>query len=637
MFAIAVLAPGLGALISGLFGRLLGDRGARAVSIGLMVVSAVCGSLSFFGFRPEAGQAQDLHLLDWVRAGAFHASWTLKDDTLAGAMVAMVSFVSLLVHVYSVGYMSHEDRPVFRFFAYLSFFTFAMLMLVTADNLIQLFFGWEGVGLASYLLIGYWYDRPAANAAAIKAFVFNRVADLFFMVGIALTFLVFGTVEFDQIFRTVHAHAGDVYHLAGFATPSLELIAILLFVGAMGKSAQLGFQPWLVDAMEGPTPVSALIHAATMVTAGVFLVARFSPLFVHAPVALDVVAFIGGTTCCFAALNGLVQPDIKRVIAWSTCSQLGYMFLGCGVGAFNAGMFHLFTHAFFKSLLFLSAGSVIHALGGEQDLFRMGALRRHLPVTYVVFWCGGLALAGIPPFAGFWSKDAILAAAYSAGTWVGYYGWLLGSVTAGLTAFYTFRLIFKAFHGKSNVSPDVARHLHESPLDMLVPLVLLACGAVGAGFLLDRFFVGSDAVHFWGNSIVFAQRPDSATGLIALVPTACATTGLLVAAWFYLLAPGIPARLAANFGFLYRLFLNAWYFDAFYDAVLVRPFRLMAGGLWRVGDRGIIDAASDGLARATIGGSGQVVRIQTGSIAVYAFTMLIGLVILLSTLLLAGT
>ncbi len=633
MFAIAVLAPGLGALISGLFGRVLGDTGARAVSIALMLVSAICGSLSFFATSMTA----HLQLLDWIDAGAFKATWSLRDDTLSGAMVAMVSFVSLLVHVYSVGYMGHEERPVFRFFSYLSFFTFAMLLLASSDNLVQLFFGWEGVGLASYLLIGYWYDKPSANAAAIKAFVFNRVADLFFMVGIALTFLVFGTVDYSRIFATVAAHRNDVYHLAGFATPALELVAFLLFIGAMGKSAQLGFQPWLVDAMEGPTPVSALIHAATMVTAGVFLVARFSPLFVDTPAALGFVAFIGGTTCCFAALNGLVQPDIKRVIAWSTCSQLGYMFLGCGVGAFNAGMFHLFTHAFFKSLLFLSAGSVIHTLGGEQDLFRMGGLRRHLPVTYVVFWCGGLALAGIPPFAGFWSKDAILAAAYSADTWVGYYGWLLGSLTAGLTAFYTFRLIFKAFHGKSNVAPDVARHVHESPLDMLGPLVLLACGAVGAGMLLDRFFVGADSVRFWAGSIVLPHRPDNATGLIALVPTACATTGLLVAAWFYLLAPGIPVRLATRFGFLYRLFLNAWYFDAFYDAVVVRPFRMLAEGLWRVGDRGIIDAASNGIARAAVGGSAQVVRIQTGSIAVYAFTMLIGLVILLSTLLLAGT
>ncbi len=637
MFAIAVLAPGLGALISGLLGRVLGDTGARAVSVGSMVVSALCGSLAFFAFPVAGGEGHDLHLFDWVRAGAFHASWTLKADTLSGAMVAMVSFVSLLIHVYSIGYMSHEDRPVFRFFSYLSLFTFAMLMLVTSDNLIQLFFGWEGVGLASYLLIGYWYDRPSANAAAIKAFIFNRVADLFFMVGIALTFLIFGTVEFDRIFATVNAHRADVYHLAGFATPSLELIAVLLFVGAMGKSAQLGFQPWLADAMEGPTPVSALIHAATMVTAGVFLVARFSPLFAATPVALDIVAVIGGTTACFAATIGLVQTDIKRVIAWSTCSQLGYMFLGCGVGAYNAGIFHLFTHAFFKSLLFLSAGSVIHALSGEQSLFRMGALWRRLPVTYVAFWCGALALAGIPPFAGFWSKDAILNAAWSAGTGVGFYGWVLGTVTVGLTAFYTFRLLFLAFHGRSNVSSDAAHHVHESPFDMLVPLGLLSLGAVFAGVLLHTDFVGDGAQRFWNGAIVLSHQSDRATRLISILPSALAVAGLLLAAFFYLVSPSIPARLVASFGPVHRLLLHSWYFDALYDRIFVQPFRVLAGVLWRVGDRGIIDAVSDGLARATVGGSSQVVRIQTGSIAVYAFTMLIGLVVLLSTLLLVGT
>ena len=635
MYVIAVLAPGLGALIAGLLGRVLGDVGARAVSLGLMLVSAVCGSLALF-LHPTGGASHhDIHLADWVQAGAFHASWTLKYDTLSAAMVAMVSFVSLLIHVYSVGYMSHEERPVFRFFAYLSMFTFAMLMLVTSDNLIQLFFGWEGVGLTSYLLIGYWYDRPSANAAAIKAFVFNRVADLFFMVGIALTFLVFGSVEFDRIFDTVNTHSHDMYHLAGFATPSLEIIGVLLFIGAMGKSAQLGFQPWLADAMEGPTPVSALIHAATMVTAGVFLVARFSPLFVAAPVALALVAVIGATTAFFAATIGLVQTDIKRVIAWSTCSQLGYMFLGCGVGAFNAGIFHLFTHAFFKALLFLSAGSVIHALSGEQDLFRMGALRRMLPVTYVAMWCGGLALSGIPPFAGFWSKDAILNAAFSAGSGVGYYGWVLGSVTAGMTAFYTFRMIFLAFHGPSRLNREVAHHVHESPLDMLVPLGLLSVGAVFAGVLLHAPFVGDRASAFWNGALVLSHQSDRATRLVSIVPSVLAIGGVLVAGWFYLAAPGMPVRLAVSFAPLHRFLLNAWYFDALYDRIFVRPFRALAGGFWRVGDRGIIDAASNGLARVAVGGSVQVMRLQTGSIAVYALTMLIGLVVLLSTLLLA--
>ena len=634
---IAVFAPGLGALISGLFGRVLGDATARLVSIVLMVVACLAALVALGNAQGRVAAHHDFELADWIVAGGFSCSWTLKADVLSTAMVAMVTFVSTLVHVYSVGYMSHEERPVFRFFSYLSLFTFAMLMLVTADNLIQLFFGWEGVGLMSYLLIGYWYDRPSANAAAIKAFIFNRVADLFFMVGIALTFLVFGSVELDHIFHHVSQHVGDTYHVLGVAMPALEVIGVLLFIGAMGKSAQLFFQPWLADAMEGPTPVSALIHAATMVTAGVFLVARFSPLLVAAPDALSFVAFIGATTAFFAATIGLVQTDIKRVIAWSTCSQLGYMFLGCGVGAFNAGLFHLFTHAFFKALLFLAAGSVIHALSGEQDLFRMGALWRKLPVTYGTMWCGALALAGVPPFAGFWSKDAILNASFNASGWVAGYGWLLGVVTVALTAFYTFRMVFLAFHGTSRVSKAAADHLHESPLVMIVPLGLLALGAVFAGMILNGAFVGDGARGFWRGAIVLSHQRDRAASLASFLPTLLAFSGIAVAAWLYLLSPRIPERLAVQFAPVHRFLLNRWYFDELYDVVFVRPFRLIAGGLWRVGDRGVIDAASSGLAGMTLGGSGAVVRIQTGSIAVYAFTMLIGLVVLLSTFLIAGS
>ena len=634
---IAVFAPGLGALISGLFGRVLGDATARLVSVLLMVVACLAALVALGTAHGRAASHHDFELGDWIVAGGFSCSWTLKSDALSTAMVAMVTFVSTLVHVYSIGYMSHEERPVFRFFSYLSLFTFAMLMLVTADNLIQLFFGWEGVGLMSYLLIGYWYDRPSANAAAIKAFIFNRVADLFFMVGIALTFLVFGTVELDRIFHHVSAHVGDVYHVAGVAMPALEVIGVLLFIGAMGKSAQLFFQPWLADAMEGPTPVSALIHAATMVTAGVFLVARFSPLLVAAPDALAFVAFIGATTAFFAATIGLVQTDIKRVIAWSTCSQLGYMFLGCGVGAFNAGLFHLFTHAFFKALLFLSAGSVIHALAGEQDLFKMGALWRRLPVTYGAMWCGSLALAGVPPFAGFWSKDAVLNASFNAHGWVAGYGWSLGVITVALTAFYTFRLVFLAFHGQSRVAKAALDHLHESPMVMLVPLALLAVGAVFAGMLLNGFFVGGGAQGFWRGAIVLSHQRDRAASLASFAPTVLAFGGIAVAAWFYLLSPAIPERLAVQFAPLHRFLLNRWYFDELYDRIFVRPFTGLARGLWRVSDRGVIDAASSGIAHATLGGSGAVVRIQTGSIAVYAFTMLIGLVVLLSTFLIEGS
>ncbi len=636
MYMLAVFAPGVGAVIAGLLGRVIGDAAARAITILLMLLASLCGIIALMHGGAPGVTHLDIEVAAWIRAGAFSCDWTIRYDTLSAAMVAMVTFVSMLVHVYSVGYMSHEDRPVFRFFAYLSLFTFAMLMLVTSDNLIQLFFGWEGVGLASYLLIGYWYDRPSANTAAIKAFIFNRVADLFFMVGIALVFLVFGTVEFDRIFAAVDAHRADLYHLAGIAMPALEIIGVLLFIGAAGKSAQLFFHPWLADAMEGPTPVSALIHAATMVTAGVFLVARFSPLLHAAPVALDVVAVIGACTAFFAATIALVQTDIKRVIAWSTCSQLGYMFLGCGVGAYNAGMFHLFTHAFFKALLFLAAGSVIHALAGEQDLRRMGALWRRLPLTYGAMWCGALALGGIPPFAGFWSKDAILSAAWSAGSLVGTLGWVLGSLTVLMTAFYTWRMLFLAFHGPSRVAREVDAHVHESPLVMLLPLGLLSLGAVFSGYLLNAALVGHGASAFWRGAIVLSAQPDRATRLISFVPSLLAFAGVALAAGFYLLAPGIPARLASNFAPLHRFLLNRWYFDELYDAIFVRPFIALARGLWRIADRGIVDGAASGLAAATLGGSAQVIRIQTGSIAVYAFTMLIGLVALLSTYLVAG-
>ena len=631
MYAIAVFAPGLSALVAGLFGRVLGDALARLVSVALMVIAAVAGSAAFFGSGTPT-----LYLGTWIRAGGFRADWVLRGDALSGAMVAMGTFVSMVVHVYSVGYMSHEERPVFRFFSYLSLFTFAMLMLVTSDNLIQLFFGWEGVGLASYLLIGYWYDRPSANAAAIKAFVFNRVADLFFMVGIALTFLLFGSVGYADIFRGVPAVAQLTYHVAGFGFPALDVIGVLLFIGAAGKSAQLFLHPWLADAMEGPTPVSALIHAATMVTAGVFLVARFSPLFAAAPFALSLVAFMGATTAFFAATIGLVQTDIKRVIAWSTCSQLGYMFLGCGVGAYNAGMFHLFTHAFFKALLFLSAGSVIHALGGEQDLFRMGALWRKLPFTYIAMWCSSLALAGVPPFAGAWSKDAILDAAFNAHGWVARYGWILGVATVALTAFYTFRLMFLAFHGRSRVEPSAAAHVHESPAVMLLPLGLLSLGAVLAGWLLQRSLVGAGASAFWQGALVLSPERAMATSVVSLAPTALALTGIVVAFVLYIVRPAIPGRIAAANGPLYRFLLNRWYFDELYDALFVRPYRALAAGLWRVADRGVIDAAVEGIGGAAMSGSAQVVRLQTGSIAVYAFTMLVGVVVLLTVVLLGG-
>ena len=638
LFTVAVFAPLFGAIVAGLFGRTIGDRPAQLVSIALMLLASICAVAALAEGLAQGSPILAVPVSDWIQAGGFHAAWTLRFDALSAEMVAMVTCVATLIHIYSVGYMSHETSPVSRFFAYLSLFSFAMLMLVSSDNLIQLFFGWEGVGLASYLLIGYWYDRPSAQAAANKAFVVNRIADLFFMVGIALTFVQFGTVGYDNIFALVPDHQQATYHLLGTDMRAYEVIGVLLFIGAMGKSAQIFFHTWLPDAMEGPTPVSALIHAATMVTAGVFLLARMSPLLEFAPVAKDLVVLVGASTCFFAATVGLVQPDIKRTIAYSTCSQLGYMFMACGVGVYQAGMFHLTTHAFFKALLFLAAGSAIHALHGEQDMRRMGGLARRLPVTCAVMWIGSLALAGIPPFAGWWSKDAIVGATWAAHSPVGYYGWVLGSLTAFLTALYSWRLLFLVFHGTPR-DERLHRGAHESPPVMLLPLVLLAVGAAVGGWALAPWFIGVHQSAFWNGAIFNGPGSDVLTAMeqvplaISLVPTVAALLGIGAAVLAYRLRPQLPAQLARRFHGLYLFLLNKWYFDELYDRVFVRPYRVLARLLWHVGDETIIEGLPDGMARLTAGGSAQAVRIQTGSIAVYAFTMLIGLVVLISTFL----
>ena len=641
LFIVAVFSPLVGAVVAGLFGRVIGDRLAQGASVGLMALAAACGVAAFWIGLNQGSPTLAVPISDWVQAGGFHAPWMLRFDTLSAEMVAMVTVVSMLIHLYSVGYMAGEENPSSRFFAYISLFSFAMLMLVTSDNLIQLFFGWEGVGLCSYLLIAYWYDRPTAQAAANKAFVVNRVADLFFMVGIALIFVQFGTVGYDNIFALVPSHQRAAYHLFGTDLRAYEVIGVLLFIGAAGKSAQLFLHTWLPDAMEAPTPVSALIHAATMVTAGVFLMARMSPLIEFAPVARGVIEVIGGTTCFFAATVAVAQPDIKRTIAYSTCSQLGYMFIACGVGVYQAGMFHLNTHAFFKSLLFLSAGSVIHGLGGEQDMFKMGGLARKLPVTCAMMWIGALALAAIPPFAGWWSKDAILEAAWSAHSAVGLYGWALGSTTAFITALYSFRLVFLVFHGAPR-SAKLAAHAHESPVVMLLPLVALALGAAFGGWLLEPWFIGVHQTAFWNGAIFNAPGNPVLTSmeqmpeLIVWAPTVLAALGVLAAVYAYLLRPSLPEELTIRLPGLYRFLLKKWYFDELYDRVFVRPYRTLARWLWRVGDEGIVQGVPSGLARLTAGGAGQAVRIQTGSIAVYAFTMLIGLVMLISIFLIFG-
>jgi NADH-quinone oxidoreductase subunit L len=636
IYAIAVFAPLLGSILCGVFGRFLGDRPAQLITIAFMVLASVCGVYAWFQHIFAGVPNGVVSIAAWITAGDFSLNWALRYDSLSVTMVAMVTTVATLIHVYSVGYMAHEHYTTSRFFSYLSLFTFAMLMLVTADNLVQLFFGWEGVGLASYLLIGYWYDRPSACRAAIKAMIVNRVGDLSFAAGIALIFLKFGAVDFPTIFGAVARHVDDTYTVFGTGFHAFEVIGVLLFIGAMGKSAQIFLHTWLPDAMEGPTPVSALIHAATMVTAGVFLMSRMSPILEFAPGALAFITFIGATTCFFAATIGCVQNDIKRVIAYSTCSQLGYMFLAAGVGAYQASMFHLITHAFFKALLFLCAGSVIHAMSDEQDMRKMGGIWRAVPITYVTMWIGSLALGGIPPFAGYFSKDAILEAAYASGTAIGTYGFILGTVAAFLTAFYSWRLLIMTFHGKPRANHHTMEHVHESPASMWVPLVLLAVGAVVSGYLLQGAFIGPHNAQYWQGAIFTAAdnhvlaRAEEIPGLISLLPTLAGLAGIALAYVFYMVNTALPAQLAAQFAPVYRFLLNKWYFDELYDIIFVRTATLAARELWHVGDQQIIDGVPNGLASMAEGGAGQVVRIQTGSIAVYAFTMLIGLVAMLS-------
>ncbi|WP_198374374.1 NADH-quinone oxidoreductase subunit L [Neoroseomonas rubea] len=632
MLVGAVFFPLLGATIAGFFGRWIGDRAAQWVTVACMALAAACGMTAFvqvaLGHAPAT-----VEILTFLDVGGFEVSWALRYDTLSAVMVGMVTLISTLIHIYSVGYM-HHDPTTPRFFAYLSLFTFMMLMLVTADNLVQLFFGWEGVGLASYLLIGYWYEKESACAAAMKAFIVNRVGDLFFMLGLALTFWVFGSVEFNAIFAAVEQHKDATF--AGL--PAYEVICVLLFLGACGKSAQLGLHTWLPDAMEGPTPVSALIHAATMVTAGVFLVARMSPVFEWAPGALALVTVVGASTALFAATIGCVQNDIKRIIAYSTCSQLGYMFFAAGVGAYQGAIFHLFTHAFFKALLFLGAGSVIHAMSEEQDIRKMGGIWRKIPVTYAVMWIGSLALAGVPYFAGYFSKDFVLEAAYAAHSGVGMYAFVCGLLAAFLTAFYSWRLIILTFHGAPRADAHTMEHVHESPAVMLVPLLVLAVGAVVTGVVFYPYFVGHDWQQFWNGAIVNAPHNHimhavhEVPSWVPLAPTVVGLSGIALAYLLYMAMPGVPAKLAATFGGVYRFLLNKWYFDELYDFLFVRPALRLARMLWQTADARIIDGVPNGAAAIASDVAQGAVRLQTGRVANYAFVMIAGLAVFVTLL-----
>ncbi len=635
MDAIIVFLPLIGAFIAGFFGRVIGDRGAQIVTCSLMVLAAI---LSLYVFYDVAilGNARVTELFTWIDSGTFELSWAIRVDTLSAVMLVVVNVCSSMIHIYSIGYMSH-DKSIPRFFAYLSIFTFFMLMLATADNFVQMFFGWEGVGLASYLLIGFWYERPSACAAAIKAFLVNRVGDIGFALGIAGAFVLFGAVGFEQVFASVPQYADYQLNFIGIEGHAITIVCILLFIGAMGKSAQFGLHTWLPDAMEGPTPVSALIHAATMVTAGVFMVCRFSPIFEYSPVALELVTYIGAITAFFAATIGLCQNDIKRVIAYSTCSQLGYMFFAAGVSAYGAAMFHLFTHAFFKALLFLCAGSVIHAMSDEQDMRKMGGLWRMIPVTYGLMWIGSLSLAGIPPFSGFFSKDIVLEAAYAAQSQHGLIAFWLGIAAAFMTAFYSWRLILMTFHGKPRASAEVMSHVHESPRVMIWPLYLLAAGAIIAGWWWATSFVGDGRADFWRASILVLPDNDSLEAAhhvplwVKLAPLVMGLTGIALAYVMYMFRTDLPGLLARVFRPIYLFLLNKWYFDELFDRLFVRPAHYLGAGFWRAGDGSLIDGVGpDGIAAAARNLARRASRLQSGFVYHYAFAMLIGVVILAS-------
>jgi NADH-quinone oxidoreductase subunit L len=603
-----------------------GSRPAEVITTALLLISAALSwvALVDVGFLHHDVRVQ---LFPWIVSGDLVVNWALRVDTLTAVMLVVVTSVSSLVHLYSIGYM-HEDPNRPRFMAYLSLFTFAMLMLVTADNLVQLFFGWEGVGLASYLLIGFWFQKPSANAAAIKAFVVNRVGDFGFLLGIFAIFALVGSTEFDTIFAAASGLVGKTIHVVRWDVDALTLICLFLFMGAMGKSAQFLLHTWLPDAMEGPTPVSALIHAATMVTAGVFMVARLSPLFELAPNAQAFVMFIGATTAFFAATVGLVQNDIKRIVAYSTCSQLGYMFVAMGAGAYSVGMFHLFTHAFFKALLFLGAGSVIHAMHHEQDIRNMGGLKDKIPFTYVTMVIGTLALTGFPLTAGYFSKDAIIESAFVAHNPFALYAFLATVIAAGLTSFYSWRLIFKTFHGE----PHDRHHYeaaHESPLTMLIPLGVLSAGSILAGFPFKEVFAGHGIGEFFRDSLkmnpkIIDEMHHIATA-VALSPTVMMVLGFLVSWLFYIRRPYLPDELAGQHPLLYRFLLNKWYFDELYDLIFVRPAKWLGRFLWKKGDGFVIDGfGPDGVSARVLDVTRGAVRLQSGYLYHYAFAMLIG-------------
>ena len=626
--------PLLAAFISGFIGKFIGDRSSEIITSLFTSISAILSIIVFYEVINQ-NYENNLIIATWINSGSINVNWSIKIDALSSVMLVVVTLISSLVHIYSIGYMSHDPHKP-RFMAYLSLFTFAMLTLVTADNFLQLFFGWEGVGLCSYFLIGFWFKRESANAAAIKAFIVNRVGDFGFALGIFLIFYLFGTFNYEEVFQQIPKITEKEVVFLGMSLNAIDLICILLFIGAMGKSAQILLHTWLPDAMEGPTPVSALIHAATMVTAGVFLVVRCSPIYEYSQFALSIITIVGMTTALFAASVALTQNDIKKIIAYSTCSQLGYMFFATGVGAYNVAMFHLFTHAFFKALLFLGSGSVIHSFKDEQDIDQMGGVWKSLPYTYVLMVIGTLALTGFPFLSGFYSKDAIIEFAYLRGNSTGYYAATIGIFTALLTSIYSWRLIFKTFHGSYNNKKLKIESMHESPMVMILPLLILAIGAIGAGFLFKDLFIGHEISYkFWGSSIKFLEPlslDHPPTWFVFLTPI---LVTISIPLSFYLFVKNknlVEEIVKGNLPF-YLFLKNKWYFDEFYDYIFIKPFKKAGYFLWKKIDVGVIDRLGpDGISNLVKYFSLKAVKFQSGFIYRYAFVMLIGFSILLTFL-----
>ncbi len=628
-----IFLPLIGSIIT-YFGKRFGNLFSQIFSCITVTVSAIISFLIFYNGLVNDNYGNYL-VFEWINSGNLNVNWSIKIDPLSSVMIMVVTSVSALVHIYSIGYMSHDPHKP-RFMSYLSLFTFSMLCLVVSDNFLQLFFGWEGVGLCSYLLIGFWFKREAANNAAIKAFIVNRVGDFGLAIGIFIIFLLFGTLNFDEIFLLVPEFSKTNLSIYGSEFNYITLISVFLFIGAMGKSAQFLLHTWLPDAMEGPTPVSALIHAATMVTAGVFLVVRCSPIFEYSQFAMNLISIVGMITALFAASVALVQNDIKKIIAYSTCSQLGYMFFAAGVGAYHIAMFHLFTHAFFKALLFLGAGSVIHAFQDEQDITKMGGVWKKIPYTMVLMLIGTLALTGFPFLSGFYSKDAIIEFAYLKGDSVGYYVSAVGIFTAFLTAIYSWRLFFKTFFGEYNNKSIPLDKTHESPLVMIIPLILLGIGALSAGYLFKELFIGNNST-FWGESILFlnfVKLENIPLWLIILTPV-IVTIAIPFSYYIFIKDKTILEGIKNSNLPLYNFLFNKWYIDEFYEFILIKPLKKIGVFFWKKGDQDTIDRfGPDGISKVIKFISNKAVQFQSGYIYDYAFVMLIGLSALITYLIL---